>query len=67
MSLLLNGAQDMEKAEILNVLFDSDLLTPLNLELLFFIYNKYKSIIKDSTTLTCLKSKVAQGMSQINL
>lgn len=39
---------------------------PLNLELLVFIYNKYKSIIKDSITLTCLKSKLAQGMSLIN-
>lgn len=34
----------------------------LSLELLFFFYNKNKSIIKDSTTLTCLKSKKAQGI-----
>lgn len=35
-------------------------LKPLSLEP--FIYNKYKGIIKDSTTLTCLKSKLAQGI-----
>lgn len=59
--LLLNGAEDMEKAEVRNAILDSDFCETIEFRN-FIPYSKYKSIIKVSTILTCLKSKLAQGI-----
>lgn len=60
--LLLNGAQDMEKAEVLNALFDSDFCETIKFRTVILYLQQ--SIIKESATLTSLKSKLAQGMTR---